>query len=484
MDFSALLTSLPQLTAGNMLAGGVLLGAITYLWGKIQGVLSPVISYYMAKYTTFIELKDNHPTYYFAAIALSKLVPKTRGRFKVEGTGSTVYGINADETSDSTKNWFLLPGYGLHILKIQKHICFVRFIKRDLNQKEEGKSYEETITLWFPFGHSALIEKLIEEGRSIYIDEQKKSGKIKRYISRRDYWDYAGEIKFKNIDNIILPEEDKNTILESVEGFMGDKAWYTEHNLPYKTGFLFYGPPGTGKTSMISALAYKYKMPIYSLSLASSSSSDEELIELVRQIPEQSILVFEDIDRINMSNKDKESKKDVLSKITLSGLLNALDGLNSGEGFITIMTANKPETIDDALLRPGRIDQKILFNLPSVDCICEFITKFYKEEDCEELTLAAEKMHEYGWSMAAVQSYCLQSKLDITKTWELSNIDLFNNLLKTDYMDHIDLNKLSEKAAGISELDSLEELIDSRSEPRPFRNSSGRIRSLTRKLYR
>lgn len=462
-----------SLNASNVLAGGVLIGALTYVWSKISGVLSPVLGYYVSKYTTFIELKDNHPTYFFAAISLSRMVPRHRGRFKVEGTGSTVYGLEVSEDTKSKKNWFLLPGYGLHILRIKNHLCFVRFIRRDLNQKEEGKSYEETITLWFPFGNSSLIDDVIEDGRDIFLEEQKKSSKIKRYISRRDYWDYAGEIKYKNIDSIILPDEDKNTVLNSVENFIKDREWFESHNLPYKTGFLFYGPPGTGKTSMISALAYRYKMPIYSLSLASSSSTDEELIELVRCIPEQSILVFEDIDKISMSNK--ENKKEALSKITLSGLLNALDGLNSGEGFITIMTANKPEIVDDALLRPGRIDQKILFNLPSVDCICKFIEKFYGVERCEDMVSIAQAINSHKWSMAAVQSYCLQYKNDLAKCLSITNIDEFNNLLNTDYMSHISIGDLGKKSSGVSALSTVDT-------PALRRNSSGRIRKVLRKF--
>lgn len=427
MDLASLTQSLglPELNAGNVLAGGFLITAATYILSQIRGIFSPIFSYYTSKWTTFVELKDNHPTYSFAALALSQKLKSKRGRFKVESNRHTAYG----EIDTKTSDWYLLPGYGLHIVYIGGSLCFARFAVRNLEHKDEhtGKSYEETISMWFPFADNSVIKRVIEDGRALYKEFESKTMQVSRFSARRDYWDGAGVVKRRELDNIILPKEQKQNIIKIVEDFVSNKEWFEKRSLPYKTGFLFYGPPGTGKTSIVAAIAHKYRMPIYSLSLSSTSCNDEELISLIKQIPEKSILLFEDIDKIQITNKDH--KKETLTKITLSGILNALDGINSGEGFITIMTANNPELIDPALLRPGRIDQKILFDNPSVDSIKEFIYKFYDTNNLD-LEESARKIHELGWSMAALQSYCLIYKKEPFNITIIKNIEDFNSSLK------------------------------------------------------
>ena len=72
--------------------------------------------------------------------------------------------------------------------------------------------------------------------------------------------------------------------------------------------------------------------------------------------------------------------------ISLSGLLNAIDGVASHEGRVLIMTTNCPEALDDALIRPGRIDMRIDFTLATCDQICELFTRMYSPDDAAYLS--------------------------------------------------------------------------------------------------
>lgn len=133
-------------------------------------------------------------------------------------------------------------------------------------------------------------------------------------------------------------------------------------------GYLFYGPPGTGKSSLSSALAGEFGLDLYQVKLP-SVGSDASLEQMFQEIPPQCIVLLEDIDAV-WTDRDREvPERDdrtsgsgsgmPSSRCTLSGLLNVLDGVGSQEGRIVIMTTNKPDRLDSALVRPGRVDMKI-----------------------------------------------------------------------------------------------------------------------------
>lgn len=189
----------------------------------------------------------------------------------------------------------------------------------------------------------------------------------------------------RTLESVYLPEKMKKEIRDEFENFFGMEKLYNEFEIPYRIGFLFYGPPGTGKTSLVKALAYHYQINIFIINLNDENINDENISNHLVNIgnqPGKKILLFEDIDsafsakemikneckeeiafaRINRANSD--GKTDDVANIqkkylTYSGLLNALDGIDSNyRGLIIIMTTNYIEKLGDALIRPGRIDKK------------------------------------------------------------------------------------------------------------------------------
>ncbi|RYQ80042.1 hypothetical protein Ahy_Scaffold1g106718 isoform E [Arachis hypogaea] len=131
------------------------------------------------------------------------------------------------------------------------------------------------------------------------------------------------------------------------------------------------GPPGTGKSSLIAAMANYLKFDIYDLQLA-NIVRDSDLRKLLLATANRSILVIEDIDcsvdlpeRRHVDHHHHHGRKQtdvqVMVQLTLSGLLNFIDGLWSscGDERIIIFTTNHKERLDPALLRPGRMDMHI-----------------------------------------------------------------------------------------------------------------------------
>jgi RNA polymerase-binding transcription factor DksA len=236
------------------------------------------------------------------------------------------------------------------------------------------------------------------------------------YTNDGSEWKSAPSHNTRKLDTIILKKGLKESLKNDVQLFLNSEEWYLERDIPYTRGYIFYGFPGTGKTSMIKGLSLFCKRHIHTLNL-SVVKTDTELVELFKKINyKDTILVIEDIDAMNeivksrdnrdnknarhtdspTSNKsdprDYESEEDrrrridrdrrdeeEKSHLTLSGLLNALDGVFQHHGRILIMTTNHPEVLDPALIRPGRIDSKYLFDNCDKDQIKGLFEMFFNQ---------------------------------------------------------------------------------------------------------
>ncbi|KAH9619604.1 hypothetical protein KSS87_012007 [Heliosperma pusillum] len=186
-------------------------------------------------------------------------------------------------------------------------------------------------------------------------------------------------VEFKHpftFDNLALEPELKHAIISDLDKFIKRKEFYNRVGRAWKRGYLLYGPPGTGKSSLVAAMANYLKFDIYDLQLG-GVQDDAALRRLMLSTQKKSIVVIEDIDcAVGLSrpysrdcdgcdsdaNFDKESEyRNNPSTLSLSGLLNVIDGLWSscGEEKIIIFTTNQKERLDPALLRPGRMDMHI-----------------------------------------------------------------------------------------------------------------------------
>lgn len=243
------------------------------------------------------------------------------------------------------------------------------------------------------------------------------------YTNNSGKWNSVPSNNTRKIDTIILKNNLKTTIKSDLDLFLNSEEWYKDRDIPYTRGYLFYGYPGTGKTSMIKGISTYTKRHIHYL-LLSNVKSDIELIELLKNINyNETILVIEDIDatvdivksrdsmQIKQIPKEKEEKEEKTkkeeeqSKLTLSGLLNAIDGVFSNHGRILIMTTNHPDVLDDALIRPGRIDCKYLFDNCDANQIKDLYMMFFNKYPSDN---ALNGIKNYMYSPAHISSIFLQ----------------------------------------------------------------------------
>lgn len=190
-------------------------------------------------------------------------------------------------------------------------------------------------------------------------------------------WREQGSRRGRPHDSVLLREQQMDVILKDIEQFLqpDSKKWYIEHGLPHRRSFLFEGSPGTGKTSTIRVIAGKYSLSCCFLSMTNENFSNQLLCDALSELPSNALLVLEDVDA--MFNADRSSANS--SSVTFSGLLNALDGVTSIEGLITIMTTNHADRLDPALIRGGRIDRRFRFAAPSEKELAVLFRMYYKD---------------------------------------------------------------------------------------------------------
>jgi AAA+ superfamily predicted ATPase len=157
------------------------------------------------------------------------------------------------------------------------------------------------------------------------------------------------------IESVILKDGQMERILSFMRRFLDNEETYVKLGIPYRTGLMLHGNPGSGKSSTATAIANELGLNIYYISL-SGLDDDDSLARAFNEIPAYSLAVLEDVD-VYSSTKIRTDKDTGESKgITKAGLLNCLDGLTAPHGVITVMTTNHINSIDPAIIRPGRVD--------------------------------------------------------------------------------------------------------------------------------
>jgi len=194
----------------------------------------------------------------------------------------------------------------------------------------------------------------------------------------------------RSIDSVITNDNIKHDVLESIDKFMASKDRYIELGINYKLSFLLSGEPGTGKTSFVKAVASHYKYHLCVMSMA--GMTDSRIESALEELPPRSILLIEDIDCATASFLTREDDDDdivpmanhrILGSIdsskdsTLSGILNILDGINTPDSIIIMMTTNYPERIDPAILRKGRTDHRVILTSLNDEAIRRYAAYAY-----------------------------------------------------------------------------------------------------------
>ncbi|KAK2461070.1 hypothetical protein APHAL10511_006917 [Amanita phalloides] len=243
---------------------------------------------------------------------------------------------------------------------------------------------------------NTILKQLVLQAKKEY--EAEAIHRIQIYFAdSHGSWRWTDSRHKRPMSSIVLNPGVKEMLLNDAKDFLKSEKWYADRGIPFRRGYLLHGVPGSGKSSLIHAIAGELMLDIYVVSLSASWISDATLTTLMGRVPARCILLLEDLDaaftrstsREKSNKEDKEDKDkdsnsnsnansntstngsrrrnkngDQLSDVntlSLSGLLNAIDGVAAAEGRILFATTNHLERLDPALSRPGRMDVWVEF---------------------------------------------------------------------------------------------------------------------------
>ncbi|KAL5713295.1 hypothetical protein ACHQM5_015387 [Ranunculus cassubicifolius] len=232
-------------------------------------------------------------------------------------------------------------------------------------QKSENRSFElkfykkhkdQVLNSYLPYVLNRA-KKMKEENKVV------KLHTIGGFDGNQNDWGSINLDHPATFDTLAMDKKLKTEIIEDLDRFVKRKDYYKGVGKAWKRGYLLYGPPGTGKSSLIAAMANYLKFDVYDMELA-GVYNNSALRRLLVATANRSILVIEDIDCSSDLTKTREVNYGPNDKVTLSGLLNFIDGLWSscGDERIIVFTTNHKDRLDPALLRPGRMDKHILMS--------------------------------------------------------------------------------------------------------------------------
>ena len=203
-------------------------------------------------------------------------------------------------------------------------------------------------------------------------------------------------------DDVVLSAGMARDIRTNVQAFFHNPERYQQLGIPHRRGFVFAGPPGCGKTLTLKTLAYNTSAKF--ITVLGKADVVDDIISYALHLAEKytpAVVLLEDLDRIVQTKG-----------ISLSHLLNLLDGLRALNGVLFIATCNEPDKLDPALIhRPSRFDRVWRFELPKYEQRLALLHKrggaFFSES---ALQVAARRSE--GFSMAYVQEIVVNALLE------------------------------------------------------------------------
>lgn len=263
---------------------------------------------------------------------------------------------------EEQQKWIWKPtfGSGWHLFKDNG----VRFLlHRQTESADKGGvslRKRETITIRTLGRNQKAIRDFVARAEKVY----ENSPSVRVYIWHEGSYLLVDRKPRRHMDTVFLPEDQKNRIFKDIDKFVSSRADYIAKGIPYKRGYLFKGPPGTGKTTLAFAIASYLHRPMYIIN-PNTAGGDTGIQAAFNFIDPGAVVVIEDIDAAKITHKRTEEVKKVkdgtptpepAKQLTLSGLLNAIDGIGARDNRLLILTSNHAEHLDPALIRPGRVD--------------------------------------------------------------------------------------------------------------------------------
>jgi len=378
---------LEQISKNDLLAGGAILGALAIVLNYLKRIPLRLIRISRFLFITEIDIPDKTDAFKWVTdwLAEHKYSSKSK-RITVESKK-----ISISKNSSS-----ITPAPGSHLLWWRYRPLIITRIRK------EGSDFTNAVfrESWKirMIGNRKRVKGFIDECKNV--SEQERESFINIREPQYGSWEQVAKRRKRLIDSVILPIGIKEELLNDINEFLNSEQWFKKIGVPWRRGYLLCGSPGNGKSSLVTAVASELDLDIYIANI--NGMGDKELSDLFSRIYGKSILLLEDIDCI-LANRDEKNNGP-----NLSTLLNALDGVNAGEGRLVFMTTNHVDKLDPALIRPGRIDLKIALPNATAYQAREMYKRFFP--GCKNASEFGEKVSQLNISMAILQAYLIKHR--------------------------------------------------------------------------
>ncbi|XP_032796005.2 mitochondrial chaperone BCS1 [Daphnia magna] len=339
----------------------------------------------------------------------------TRGAVQTQHL-SVATEFSQSESGKVSTSYHFIPSVGVHLFKYKNNWIRVERTREQHTLDLHMGVPWETVTLTALGKNKKMFTDMLEEARLVALKQTE--GRTILYTALGSEWrQFGAPRKRRPLESVVLDVGVAEGIVQDLVDFIGNPQWYSQRGVPYRRGYLLHGPPGCGKSSFITALAGKLECVVCVLNLSEKGLTDDRLNHLMNTAPVQSIILLEDIDAAFVSRDESKSVKsayDGANRVTLSGLLNCLDGVTSTEARILFMTTNYLDRLDPALIRPGRVDVQEYIGYCSEFQLANMFRKFYPEasELLVERFVQASKSLNKNLSPASVQGHFMFYKSD------------------------------------------------------------------------
>lgn len=296
----------------------------------------------------------------------------------------------------------VVPGDGMHRFTYKGAKILVTHAK----ERDHGKKFDK-YTLTCRRKHHEVLRELVREADAL--DRSTPQGMMRLYMAEtaRGEWRRFGLRRIRPAPSIVLPGALFQELMAELRKFEAERDWYEDLGFPHRRGYLFEGPPGTGKSTLAAGLAGALSRDLYVLPLGSAIMTDESLMALLSTVPTNAVVLMEDIDTVFHGRQRTAD-----NKLSMSGLLNALDGATAAEGRVLIMTTNHPEVLDPALVRPGRVDRRVHLGYASHEQVSRYFKLFYDGATDAQVAAFAAWAGDGTHTIAELQQHLIRTRDD------------------------------------------------------------------------
>lgn len=384
------------------MALGATLASLRHIPMRIWGLIR-------SRLRVTLEVTSDSPSYYWLSLWLSQH-PYTRRARNVmvltdrsapdTRTAARRLVMRGTAEPDDEIPYTMALGQGEHLLWWRGRPVWISSLREKNESGASSRAYMFTLTLMSYGMTRETLNGLVEEAHRSYVHQMSREAGI--WLSRwEDEWSEEPNLSLRPLSTLVFEPSTIDAVLGDAQRFFDRRERYEELGIPVRRGYLLHGPPGTGKTSLAIGVAHELQRELCMLPLSRPHMDDQTLVSLMTRLPEHAMVLIEDVDTIFEGRENKSE-----NQVTFSGFLNALDGALAQTGQLVVMTTNRPDVLDPALVRPGRIDVQVEIGAATQYQARELFLRFFPGRNnlAEVFALSTPP----GTSMAQLQEFLVR----------------------------------------------------------------------------